>query len=145
MSENPTINDIKNIEKNFNQNKNSADKKDAITKSLKEIFKIWKNLNEENYEELFDETYKVTYQIIEFMFENKLQSLCTTNLDEDDLIELNKFFFETYKKIGDKKELGNLKSTKLFPLHQEIIAKGGVGMLHRSLFQTQRVKKSKHN
>ena len=69
MSENPTKNDIKNIEKNFNQNKNSA----------------------------------------------------------------------------DKKELGNLKSTKLFPLHQEIIAKGGVGMLHRSLFQTQRVKKSKHN
>ena len=77
MSENPTINDIKNIEKNFNQNKNSPDKKDAITKSLKEIFKIWKNLNEENYEELFEETYKVTYQIIEFMFENKLQSLCT--------------------------------------------------------------------
>ena len=142
MSEKPTLNDVKNIEKNFNQNKNSADKKDAITKSLKEIFKIWKNLNES--EEIFEETYKITYQIIEFMFENKLQSLCTTNLDEDDLIELNKFFFETYKKIGEKKELGNLKSTKLFPLNQEIIAKGGVGMLHRSLFQTQRVSKSKN-
>ena len=142
MSEKPTLNDVKNIEKNFNQNKNSADKKEAITKSLKEIFKIWKNLNES--EEIFEETYKITYQIIEFMFENKLQSLCTNNLDEDDLIELNKFFFETYKKIGEKKELGNLKSTKLFPLHQEIIAKGGVGMLHRSLFQTQRVSKSKN-
>ena len=33
----------------------------------------------------------------------------------------------------------------LFIRYQEIIAKGGVGMLHRSLFQTQRVKKSKHN
>ena len=142
MSEKPTLNDVKNIEKNFNQNKNSADKKDAITKSLKEIFKIWKNLNES--EEIFEKTYIITYQIIEFMFENKLQSLCTSNLDEDDLIELNKFFFETYKKIGEKKELGNLKSTKLFPLHQEIIAKGGVGMLHRSLFQTQRVSKSKN-
>ena len=101
MSEKPTLNDVKNIEKNFNQNKNSADKKDAITKSLKEIFKIWKNLNES--EEIFEETYKITYQIIEFMFENKLQSLCTTNLDEDDLIELNKFFLKLIKKSVKKK------------------------------------------
>ena len=143
MSENPTIEDVKNVEKNFNANKNSPDKKDTITKSLKEIFKIWKNLESD---EIFEETYKVTYQIIEFMFENKLQSLCTTSLDEDDLIELNKFFFETYKKIGEKKdkELGSLKSTKLFPLHQEIISKGGVGMLHRSLFSTQRTSKNKN-
>ena len=140
MSE-PTLDEVNKVESDFNKNKNSSNKEEAITKSLKEILKLWKNSDEN---EIFDKIYKVTSQIVEFMFDNKLQKLCTTKLDEDDLIELNKFFFETYKRIGEKKEIGNLKSTKLFPLHQEIISKGGVGMLHRSLCVTQRSKKSKN-
>ena len=84
--------------------------------------------------------YYLTARIIDSCSIQKLQK-CIQNLEDEDLVELNNFFFMTYSRISDKKDVYALKTGKLFSLHESIIKKGGVGMLHRSLFSTMRNKK----
>ena len=84
--------------------------------------------------------YLLTARIIDFCFNEKLQN-CVEKLGDEDLVELNKFFFMTYSRISDKKDVCGLKPGKLFTLHDLIIKKGGVGMLHRSLFRSLKNKK----
>lgn len=93
-------------------------------------------------EEQKEEMYKVTMKIVEYCFEEKCQSVVNT-LSPEDLIELNKFFFVTYQRISEKKNVGTLKSSKLFPLHQELLKNGGVGLMHRSMFTVKKTKKEK--
>ena len=83
--------------------------------------------------------YLLTARIIDFCFNEKLQN-CVEKLGDEDLVELNKFFFMSYSRISDKKDVGGLKPGKIFSLHEAIIKKGGVGMLHRSLFSTLKSK-----
>lgn len=72
-------------------------------------------------------------------------------LDLEDMAELNKFFFMTYQKISEKGEASKdsskssstkdeirLKPSKLIPLHQELLEKGTIGMMHRSMFSIQK-------
>ena len=52
-----------------------------------------------------------------------------------------KFFYMTYQRITEDKPCLSLKPGKIFPIHQELIEKKGIGMLHRALFTTERKKK----
>ena len=49
----------------------------------------------------------------------------------------------TYQRISEKKNVGTLKPSKLFPLHQELLKNGGVGLMHRSMFSIKKTKKEK--
>ena len=93
-------------------------------------------------EEQKEEMYKATMKIVEYCFEEKCQSVVNT-LSPEDLIELNKFFFATYQRISEKKNVGTLKPSKLFPLHQELLKNGCVGLMHRSMFSIKKTKKEK--
>ena len=42
----------------------------------------------------------------------------------------------TYQRITEEKSCLSLKSGKIFPVHQDLIEKKGIGMLHRALFST---------
>ena len=78
--------------------------------------------------------------MINYCFEKKLTH-SIEKLNDEDLVQLNKFFYLTYSRISDKKNVFDLKPGKIFGLHEIIIKKGGVGMIHRSLFRTMRDKK----
>ena len=54
-----------------------------------------------------------------------------------------KFFYMTYQRITEDKSCLSLKPGKIFPIHQELIEKKGIGMLHRALFTTERKSKKK--
>ena len=84
--------------------------------------------------------YILTAKIIDYCFNEKFQG-SIKKLEDDDLVELNKFFYMTYSRIAEKKNVGELKPGKLFNLHESIIRKEGVGMLHRSLFSTMKSNK----
>ena len=49
----------------------------------------------------------------------------------------------TYQRIAEEKNTLSLKSGKIFPVHQELIEKKGIGMLHRALFTTEKKSKKK--
>ena len=84
--------------------------------------------------------YDLTARVIDLSSVGRIQK-CIEKLEDEDLVELNKFFFMTYSRISDKKDVCGLKPGKLFTLHELIIKKGGVGMLHRSLFRSMKNKK----
>ena len=64
------------------------------------------------------------------------------NLSGDNLSEINKFLFYAYERMEAKKDPLGFKSAKLFPLHQELLAKGSIGLMHRSMFTTKKGKKA---
>lgn len=76
------------------------------------------------------------------MFDLKLTSV-TDNLNDEQICQMNKFFFATYDRISKRQNILSLKPTKIFPFHQELIAKAKIGMIHRSLFSTLKEKKAK--
>ncbi len=49
----------------------------------------------------------------------------------------------TYQRITEQKNVLSLKSGKIFPVHQDLIEKKGIGMLHRALFTTEKKAKKK--
>ena len=50
----------------------------------------------------------------------------------------------TYQRITEEgKSVLSLKSGKIFPIHQELVEKKGIGMLHRALFTTEKKAKKK--
>ena len=50
----------------------------------------------------------------------------------------------TYQRITEEgKSVLSLKSGKIFPVHQELVEKKGIGMLHRALFTTEKKSKKK--
>ena len=59
-------------------------------------------------------------------------------MEDEDIIELVKFFYMTYQRISEDKCCLTLKSDKIFPIHQDLIEKKGIGLLHRALFTHQR-------
>lgn len=79
--------------------------------------------------------------MMEHLFEHKLSAVINS-LNEEQICELNKFFFVTYDRISEiKSDISDisdirLKPTRILPFHQELIAKGKIGMIHRSLFST---------
>ena len=49
----------------------------------------------------------------------------------------------TYQRVVERKDCLSLKPEKIFAVHQELIEKKGIGMLHRALFTTERKAKKK--
>ena len=64
-------------------------------------------------------------------------------MSDEYVVELMKFFYMTYQRVVEEKSCLNLKPEKIFAVHQELIEKKGIGMLHRALFTTEKEKKSK--
>lgn len=64
-------------------------------------------------------------------------------VDEEDAVELNKFFFMFYQRASENKENSGLKATKISPYQKELIEAKGIGMLHRACFTTEKEKKKK--
>ena len=54
-----------------------------------------------------------------------------------------KFFYMTYQRITEGKDVSTLKPEKIYGIQQELIEKKGIGMLHRALFTTEREKKER--
>ena len=65
------------------------------------------------------------------------------DLPDEDVAEIMKFFYMTYQRITEEKSCLSLKSGKIFPIHQDLIEKKGIGTLHRALFTTEKVSKKK--
>ena len=49
----------------------------------------------------------------------------------------------TYQRTTENKSCLSLKPGKIFPVHQDLIEKKGIGMLHRALFTTERKSKKR--
>ena len=49
----------------------------------------------------------------------------------------------TYQRTTENKSCLPLKPGKIFPVHQDLIEKKGIGMLHRALFTTEKKSKKK--
>ena len=66
------------------------------------------------------------------------------DLPDEDCAELVKFFYMTYRRITEEgKSVLSLKSGKIFPVHQDLVEKKGIGLLHRALFTTEKKSKKK--
>jgi len=79
---------------------------------------------------------------LNYCFTEKLNA-SVTELPDEDVVELMKFFYMTYQRVTEGKNCLSLKSGKIFPIHQELIEKKGIGMLHRALFTTEKKLKKK--
>ena len=84
----------------------------------------------------------VTAKEFEYCLSEKLTA-CLAELEDEDVAELMKFFYMTYQRITEEKNCFSLKSGKIFPIHQDLIEKKGIGMLHRALFTTEKKSKKK--
>ena len=85
---------------------------------------------------MVDQLYLLTAKEFEYSFSEKLNS-CLSDLEDEDVAELMKFFYMTYQRITEEKNCLSLKPGKIFPIHQDLIEKKGIGMLHRALFTTR--------
>ena len=91
---------------------------------------------------MVEQLYLLTAKEFEYCFSEKLNS-CLTELEDEDVAQLMKFFYMTYQRITEEKNCLSLKPGKIFPIHQDLIEKKGIGMLHRALFTTERESKKK--
>ncbi len=115
-------------------------KKAGFKESIKKVCEIWRK--DFSSEKVIEELYLLTAKEFEFCFAEKLSSVLS-ELEDEDVAELMKFFYMTYQRITENKQCLSLKPGKIFPIHQELIEKKGIGMLHRALFTTEREKKNK--
>ena len=106
-----------------------------MTSFLKGVLDLWTK----EKAKIDDDLYNLTVQIVDmFIQERKTNAL--QNLPEEYLIEINKFFFMSYDRVAKKLDK-TTKPIKYLPIHQELMAKGKIGMLHRTLFTTKKEKK----
>ena len=105
---------------------------------MENVLAIWKQ--DPTSEKIIDDLYLLTAEIFEFYGGEKKNSPLG-ELSDEDVAELMKFFYMTYQRITENKNCRNLKPGKLFAVHQELIEKKGIGMLHRALFTTEKKKK----
>ena len=66
--------------------------------------------------------YLLTAKVFEFCLSEKLNA-SLADLPDEDIVELNKFFYMTYQRITEDKNCLSLKPGKVFPVHQDLIEK----------------------
>ena len=93
-------------------------------------------------DKVVDQLYLLTAKEFEYCLSEKLTSTLA-ELPDEDVADLMKFFYMTYQRITEEKNCLSLKSGKIFPIHQDLIEKKGIGMLHRALFTTEKKSKKK--
>ena len=111
-----------------------------ITDSLKKVCEIWRK--DPSSDKVIDALYLLTAKEFEYCLTEKLNA-SLADLPDEDVVELMKFFYMTYQRITEEKNCLSLKPGKVFPVHQELIEKKGIGMLHRALFSTEKKSKKK--
>ena len=112
----------------------------SLKESMESVLPIWKK--DPPSEKVVNELYLLTAKIFEKLGGNKRNSpLC--ELSDENTAELMKFFYMTYQRITEGKDVSTLKPEKIYGIQQELIEKKGIGMLHRALFTTEREKKDK--
>ena len=107
---------------------------------MESVLAIWKK--DPSSEKVVDQLYLLTAKIFDFFGGHKKNSPLG-DLSDECVVELMKFFYMTYQRIVEQKDCSNLKPEKIFAVHQELIEKKGIGMLHRALFTTERKAKKK--
>ena len=115
-------------------------KKASFKDSIKKVLEIWRK--DPSSEKVVDQLYLLTAKEFEYCLSEKLTA-SLSDLPDEDVAELMKFFYMTYQRITEEKSTLSLKSGKIFPVHQELIEKKGIGMLHRALFTTEKKSKKK--
>ena len=133
------IPEIKSAEETFNSGK-GGDKKGCFLNSLKAISGVWRK--DPSSDKVIEQLYLTTAKIIEYGINSKVAQ-CISELSDDDASGIIKFFYLTYSRITTGKDCLSLKPGKIFPLHEDLVAKKGIGMLHRALFSTERKLKKK--
>ena len=89
-----------------------------------------------------DELYLLTAKELKYCLEKKLSS-CLAELEDEDVAIIIQFFYITYQRFSEDKICLNLKPQKIYPIHQDLIEKKGIGILHRALFTTEKGSKRK--
>ena len=110
-------------------------KKTNLKESLKNVFDIWRK--EPTSDKVIEELYLLTATEFEYCISENLKE-CLYELEDEDIVELIRFFYMTYQRVSEKENCLSLNSSKIFPIHQDIIEKKGIGILHRALFTTQK-------
>jgi len=93
-------------------------------------------------EKVVDQLYLLTAKEFEYCLIKKLNS-CLYELDDEDIAEIIKFFYLTYQRASEEENILSLWPRKIFPIHQDLIEKKGIGILHRALFTTEKSSKRK--
>ena len=107
---------------------------------MESVLSIWKK--DPTSEKDIDNLYLLTAKIFEHFGGDKKNSPLG-DLSDDNVAQLMKFFYMTYQRVVERKDCLSLKPEKIFAVHQELIEKKGIGMLHRALFTTERKAKKK--
>ena len=107
---------------------------------MESVLAIWKK--DPTSEKTVDQLYLLTAKIFEYYGGNKKNSPLG-DLSDEYVVELMKFFYMTYQRVVEQKNCLSLKPEKIFAVHQELIEKKGIGMLHRALFTTEKKSKKK--
>ena len=107
---------------------------------MESVLPIWKK--DPPSEKVVEDLYLLTAKIFEYFGGHKKNSPLG-DLSDENTAELMKFFYMTYQRITEKKDVLTLKPEKIYGVQQELIDKKGIGMLHRALFTTEREKKEK--
>ena len=102
---------------------------------------IWRK--DPTSDKVVEQLYLLTAKEFEYCLNEKLTA-SLADLSDEDCAELVKFFYMTYQRITEEgKSVLSLKSGKIFPVHQDLVEKKGIGMLHRALFTTEKKAKKK--
>ena len=112
----------------------------GLKESMESVLPIWKK--DPPSEKVVDQLYLLTAKIFEKLGGNKKNSPLG-ELSDENTAELMKFFYMTYQRITEGKDVSTLKPEKIYGVQQELIEKKGIGMLHRALFTTEKEKKEK--
>jgi len=115
-------------------------KKATFKDSVKKVCEVWRK--DPSSEKVVDALYLLTAKEFEYCLSEKLND-SLADLPDEDIVELMKFFYMTYQRITEEKNCLSLKPGKIFPVHQNLIEKKGIGMLHRALFTTEKKGKKK--
>jgi hypothetical protein len=103
---------------------------------LKRYCALWKNKIKN--EKVLDDLYLATANVIEYLLLEKDYNFAE-KINSDEKQGLIRFFYITYERITKKQNCLTLKPAKVYNIHYSIItSEKGVGLLHRSLFQTQK-------
>ena len=111
----------------------------GLKESMESVLPLWKK---DIPETAVDQLYLLTAKIFEHFGGNKKNSPLG-DLSDENTTEVMKFFYVTYERITEGKNVLTLKPEKIYGVQQELIEKKGIGMLQRALFTTEREKKEK--
>lgn len=127
------------ITKLDNQYKANKGKRDNVLdnylKVISPTLDIWNNKIKN--ESISESLYILTASLIDFATKEKDFNFIDS-LNQNEKVNLLKFFYTTYERITNKKNCCGLKPSRIYTLHQTTISSQGVGNIHRALFSIRK-------